>query len=125
MASDFKWVAIVEPVDRARLIESFQDVIKSNATFWETEFRAIGTKDQPIDIAVKASILRHSNGRAARILGNMKNITREKRHQEGYTRARALEAVGQLTGGVAHDFNNLLMIIQGNAELLELGDLRV
>ena len=123
IANNFKWVPIVDPADRPRLIKSFQDAIKSNATFWEVEFRARGKDNQPIDIAVRASVLRHSNGRASRILGNMRNLTHEKRHQEGYTRARALEAVGQLTGGVAHDFNNLLMIIQGNAELLELSDL--
>ena len=58
-----------------------------------------------------------------RILGSCRNVTVEKRQREGFTRSRALEAVGQMTGGIAHDFNNLLMIIQGNAELLELAEL--
>lgn len=119
----FKWVEMVEPSDRDRLITSFQDAIKSDASAWETEFKAQSAAGQQFDLAIKASILRHPEGRASRILGTMRNITQEKRNQEGYTRARALEAVGQLTGGVAHDFNNLLMIILGNVEMLEMSKL--
>jgi PAS domain S-box-containing protein len=120
---NFQWIEMVEPSGRQRLIASFQEAIKSDATAWETEFSAHSVDGQAIDLAVKGSILRHPNGRAYRILGNMRNVTQERRNQEGYTRARALEAVGQLTGGVAHDFNNLLMIILGNVELLEMTNL--
>ena len=122
-AQDFKWLQIVDHADRERLRSSFQNVLKSNNNSWNIEFTAHRTNGQAIILAVKASILRDPSGRALRILGNMRNVTAERRTQEGYTRARALEAVGQLTGGFAHDFNNLLMIIQGNTELLEMSRL--
>jgi PAS domain S-box-containing protein len=120
---NFQWIEMVDPSDRAQLMASYHDALKSDTSTWETEFKAQAATGQQFVLAIKASILRHPDGRASRILGTMRNVTQEKRNQEGYTRARALEAVGQLTGGVAHDFNNLLMIILGNVELLELSNL--
>jgi PAS domain S-box-containing protein len=123
LAQDFKWVEIVDQSDRGWLIKSFQNALKSEGNLWEAEFKVNNPSGQKLDLSMRAAILRDANGRASRILGNMRNLTEQKRNHEGYTRSRALEAVGQLTGGIAHDFNNLLMIIQGNAELLEMSDL--
>lgn len=119
----FQWVEMVAPSDRERLVALFREAIKSDATSWSTEFKAHSPDGQHFDFALKSSIIRQPDGRASRILGTIRNVTQERRNQEGYTRARALEAVGQLTGGVAHDFNNLLMIILGNVELLEMSNL--
>jgi PAS domain S-box-containing protein len=120
-AQNFKWLETVEPSDQAKVLSSFEQAVRSTESVWEVEFRATRSDGQHLELALKSSILRNAEGRAVRMVGNMRNVTREKRNQEGYTRARALEAVGQLTGGIAHDFNNLMMIILGNAELLELG----
>jgi PAS domain S-box-containing protein len=113
----------VSSEDALRVQQSFMDVIKSDATEWSIQYALIGKDGEKIDLEVKAAILRRPDGKAQRMLGNARNVTIEVRQQEGFSRARALEAVGQLTGGVAHDFNNQLMIIQGNAELLEMSDL--
>ena len=113
------WFELVLPDDRAKLIKSFRQLLKSDSESWEVDYRLRANDGNLIDILVKATVLREPQGRVSRMLGNARNVTKEKRTQEGYTRARALEAVGQLTGGIAHDFNNMLMIILGNAELLE------
>ncbi len=117
------WTDLISPADLRATFQSYREALKSDATQWEKEYQMVGADLQKIDVAVKASILRHPDGRAYRVLGSVRDVTAIKRQQEGYTRSRALEAVGQLTGGIAHDFNNLLMIIQGNAELLGMSAL--
>ncbi|ODT00535.1 MAG: hypothetical protein ABS49_04840 [Erythrobacter sp. SCN 62-14] len=117
------WFERVHLEDRPKLIMSFRTLLKSTSDTWEVDYRFEGNDGELIDILAKATVLRGSDGRVFRMLGNARNITQEKRNREGYTRARALEAVGKLTGGIAHDFNNLLMIILGNAEFLEMSNL--
>ncbi len=116
----FDLTGVIEP-DKVRL--AFEDALASDATRLSTEYEMRDEFGQTISVALEAAISRKPDGTAYRIIGSLRNISAEKRQRDGFTRARALEAVGQLTGGVAHDFNNLLMIISGNAELLGAADL--
>jgi PAS domain S-box-containing protein len=118
-----RWVDFVAKKDREPTWASLLQALKSDSPHWRFQFGLVDARGAHADVEINAAIMRHSNGRAYRMLGNLRNVTQEKLQQEGLTRSRALEAVGQMTGGVAHDFNNLLMIIQGNAELLALSTL--
>lgn len=47
------------------------------------------------------------------------DVSERERLQEELIKARKMETIGVLSGGISHDFNNLLSIILGNLELVK------
>jgi signal transduction histidine kinase/ActR/RegA family two-component response regulator len=47
-------------------------------------------------------------------------ISQREQAEEELIRARKLESLGVLAGGVAHDFNNFLTVVSGNVEMIRL-----
>ncbi len=111
-------------IDEAETVRAaYERFLASDDDQWTCEYEMTDDLGQTITVALEARVFRKEDMTPTRIVGSLRNVTAQKRQREGFTQARALEVVGRLTGGVAHDFNNLLMVIQSNAELMQMGEL--
>ncbi len=61
--------------------------------------------------------LKSPTGEPMGIVSVVRDITERKKTEEALLKARKLESMGILAGGIAHDYNNLLSMIMGNLSL--------
>ncbi len=76
---------------------------------------------------VSAVLIKGTEGSATGVRGICRDITERRQAEEEkqrledrLNRAKKMEALGQLAGGVAHDLNNVLGVLTGHSELLLL-----
>ena len=58
------------------------------------------------------------DGKLARLVGGVKDITETKALESQLLQAQKHEAIAHLVGAVAHDFNNLLCVVMASTELM-------
>ncbi len=118
------WIEHIHPDDRDEVVASFQACKYGDTSELQQRYRFLRADGSVAMVVDQGFIIRDDSGKAIRMVGGMKDITREQSMQEQLQQSERLRAIGELTGGVAHDFNNLLTVIMGNSELLreQLGD---
>lgn len=60
-------------------------------------------------------------GKCIKMRGVFQDITERRKMEQELARARSLESMGILAGGIAHDYNNLLSMILGNISMAKDG----
>ena len=106
-----------EPEDRPVIMDAFRNCIEKGQAY-DLEFPLKTPKGRRIWVRTVAEAI-IKNHRVVKVIGNIMDISDQKRLQEKALKVRGLESLGILSGGLAHDFNNLLYVVMGNISLVE------
>ena len=72
------WVDNLYPDDKDGVVAELQAAIKSRATHWEQAYRVSRANGSVARVYVRASIMRHADGKAYRMIGAMQDLSRQK-----------------------------------------------
>lgn len=104
------------PDDIPRLASLQSQIMQTGQ--WAGELRLIGKTGCELDVYSRWELIRDRVGNPKSILVINTDLTEHKRAQARYQRARRLESISTLTGGIAHDLNNALAPIAIGVDLL-------
>lgn len=107
----------LEPEERQRAMRLFQQAQMERKGFTE-EFN--GRHKEGKELRLLVSILPMPPAIEGDFMIGIMDISNQKLMEEQLQKAKKMETLGQLAGGVAHDFNNLLAGIIGYSEILLL-----
>ncbi len=114
------WTGRMHPVDRPHVIESIHRAINNCTEGWSAEYRFQRKDGSHAFVQDRGYILHDAAGKAVRMVGGMRDLTREKILEEQSLRAQRMDSIGTLAGGIAHDLNNVFAPIMMSIELLQL-----
>ncbi len=117
------WSELIHPGDRKDYLKSMDHIIQLVETV-HLEYRVKKKNGEYIIVEDEGNFIKDAEGRATKMLGFIKDISKRKRAEEEKEKFRAqliqtqkMEAIGTLAGGIAHDFNNILFSIIGFTEM--------
>jgi two-component system, cell cycle sensor histidine kinase and response regulator CckA len=112
------WQKHVHPEDLGRVMASIAEALAGDGEHWSGEYRFRRADGTYLLLLERALIMRDKQGRGARFVGSLMDVSARKQLQDQVGRSQKMEAFGQLAGGVAHDFSNFLTTILGYSDLV-------
>ena len=109
----------VHPDDREFVKKSVNDARYPGGRY-SIEHRIMLPGGEVRTVHEEAEVTFGADGKAVRMIGTVHDVTERKKLEEEAAKARKLESLGTLAGGLAHDFNNLLVGVLGNVSLAKL-----
>lgn len=97
-----------------------QEIFSAGRAISELECRVFTRDGRTVDLLISGIPLYDNEGGFSGYRGVAKDITDRRRLEEELLRARTLDSIGLLAGGLAHEFNNQLTAILGGLSLARL-----
>ena len=128
---DTAWCfAHMHPRDRERVVRGMREAIEGTSDHWSDEFRYRRADGTYADIVDRGFIVRDTRGRAVRMIGAMRDITRRKRAEAALRASEArqrefqtellhvsrLSAAGEMATALAHELNQPLTAVASAVE---------
>lgn len=111
----------VHPDDRERLYLALKELARiGGPNEAELEYRAMRPEGGWRPVRARGYVERDEHGQGVHVLGIVSDVSMSTALEGHLREARALDAIGMMTGGVAHDFNNVLAAFLSGAQLLML-----
>ncbi|HRZ26255.1 MAG TPA: PAS domain S-box protein [Spirochaetota bacterium] len=102
------------------IFKTFNEVYKTGEQAKLLNWEIIRKDGKKRNIEGSVSLGRDINGQSRGFRGIVRDATEKMKIQQELLRARKLEAIGILAGGIAHDYNNALTAIMGNISLAKM-----
>ena len=109
---------LISPRDRERIINTYRRRMAGERVEEEYGFWVLRKDGREVFVEGIYSVVPFRGRRA--VIAILRDATEKRKLEREAERARRLESLRVLTGGLAHNFNNLLCGIMGNASLIKL-----
>lgn len=108
------------PEDQKRIYALYHEVYVTGKPNRFVDFSVFTKGGRKRFIECSISPVRGPDGSIRAFRGIIRDVSEKKRMEKELQRARKLEAIGILSGGIAHDYNNALTAILGNISLAKM-----
>jgi PAS domain S-box-containing protein len=88
------WTEYIHPDDRDRVIKSLEVFIDGKAIFWKDEYRYLKANGNYAFVLDKGFVVRNKKGKAVKMVGSMRDITKRKTLQELLSKSNRLARIG-------------------------------
>jgi PAS domain S-box-containing protein len=114
-----EWMRLIDPKDLRRVRRAWAETCNNGKDFHE-QFRLRWPDGSLHWLESEGKCQRNSEGRLARVVGVMADVTRRKLTEEAMLRTEKLAVAGRLAAAMAHEINNPLEAVENLLYLISI-----